>query len=84
MSKLIFVVDDEPDILELVSLNLKKAGFLVKEFLEADSFLRAIKNQNPDLIILDLNQKGNLLKESLSGEVTFHILKFMIIALSYC
>ncbi|MFA5031927.1 MAG: response regulator transcription factor [bacterium] len=54
MSKLIFIVDDEPDILELVSLNLKKAGFLVKEFLEADSFLRALKNQNPDLIILDL------------------------------
>lgn len=54
MKELITVIDDEPDILELVSIHLKKSGFKVKEFLDADSFLKSLSNQTPDLIILDL------------------------------
>ena len=54
MNKLIAVVDDEPDILELVSLHLKSAGFKVKQFLDGESFYRYIDTQIPDLIILDL------------------------------
>jgi DNA-binding response OmpR family regulator len=54
MNKLIAVVDDEPDIVELVSLNLKKAGFRVTSFLEADPFLRRLGQETPDLIVLDL------------------------------
>jgi len=52
--KLIFVVDDEPDILELVTLHLQKAGFQVREFQEAEPFLEVINSQTPELIILDL------------------------------
>ena len=54
MNKLIAVVDDEPDIVELVSLNLQKAGFRVRSFPEADPFLRFLNSEIPDLIILDL------------------------------
>lgn len=54
MKELIAIIDDEPDILELVSIHLKKSGFKVKEFLDADSFLKSLSNQTPDLIILDL------------------------------
>ena len=54
MTKYIAVVDDEPDILELVSLNLQKAGFKVRGFLEAESFLRSLNSDVPDLIVLDL------------------------------
>jgi len=54
VNKLIAVVDDEPDILELVSLHLKNAGFKVKEFFDGESFYRFIDNQIPDLIVLDL------------------------------
>uniref|UniRef100_A0A7C6A9I0 Response regulator n=1 Tax=candidate division WOR-3 bacterium TaxID=2052148 RepID=A0A7C6A9I0_UNCW3 len=54
MNKLIAVVDDEPDILELVSLHLKNAGFRVKEFLDGESFYRFLDTQIPDLLILDL------------------------------
>ncbi|MCK4252172.1 response regulator transcription factor [candidate division WOR-3 bacterium] len=52
--KLIAVVDDEPDILELVSIHLKKASFKVKEFSDAGSFLKFLNNHIPDLLILDL------------------------------
>jgi two-component system phosphate regulon response regulator PhoB/two-component system alkaline phosphatase synthesis response regulator PhoP len=54
MSKLIAVVDDEPDIVEIVALNLQKAGFKVKSFLDAQPFQRFLATQTPDLIILDL------------------------------
>ncbi len=54
MSKNIFVLDDEPDILELISIHLRKANFRVKTFAEADTFLRALRAECPDLIILDL------------------------------
>lgn len=54
MGKLIAVVDDEPDILELVSIHLRKANFEVKEFSDAGSFLKFLNNHIPDLLILDL------------------------------
>ncbi|MCX6147968.1 MAG: response regulator transcription factor [Candidatus Kapabacteria bacterium] len=52
--KLIAVVDDEPDILELVSLHLKKASFKVKEFETGEAFFDFIKTNEVDLVILDL------------------------------
>lgn len=54
MSRLIAVVDDEPDILELVSLHLSKAGFAVRTFKDAGSFQKAITSNQPDLVVLDL------------------------------
>jgi len=50
----IAVVDDEIDILELVSIHLKKAGFTVKEFQDGGSLLAFLDKYIPDLIILDL------------------------------
>lgn len=54
MNELIAVIDDEPDILELVSLHLTKHGFKVKCFEDAESFFKFLSSQIPDLIILDL------------------------------
>ncbi len=58
MSRLIAIVDDEEDILKLVSINLEKAGFSVKTFSDADKLLKWIPRQKPDLIILDLMLPG--------------------------
>jgi DNA-binding response OmpR family regulator len=54
MNNYIAVLDDEPDILELVSLNLKRSGFKVKEFTEVEPFYRSLRTEVPDLLILDL------------------------------
>ena len=54
MSRLIAVVDDEPDILELVALHLKKAGFAVRTFPDAGRFQKSLASSLPDLVILDL------------------------------
>ena len=53
-NQLIAVIDDEPDILELVSLHLKRSNYRVREFAEAEPFYRSLTKELPDLIILDL------------------------------
>jgi DNA-binding response OmpR family regulator len=52
--KIIFIVEDEPDILDLIALHLIKAGYEVKKFLEAAPMMKQLARQIPDLIILDL------------------------------
>jgi two-component system phosphate regulon response regulator PhoB/two-component system alkaline phosphatase synthesis response regulator PhoP len=54
MNELIAVIDDEPDIVELVTLHLKKAGFRVAGFLDSKSFLHFLDKHIPDLVLLDL------------------------------
>lgn len=54
MNELVAVIDDEVDITGLVSLHLQKSNFRVKEFFDARTFYKFIKNSIPDLIILDL------------------------------
>lgn len=54
MSPYIAVVDDEKDILNLVLINLKKAGYEAKGFAEGRSFFKSLKSRTPDLVILDL------------------------------
>jgi len=50
----IAVVDDEPDIVELVTLHLEKAGFRVAGFSRGQDFFRALERNIPDLLVLDL------------------------------
>lgn len=52
--KRIAVVDDEPDILQLVSINLQRAGFDVDEFEKSSDFLEYLDKTVPDLVVLDL------------------------------
>ncbi|OHB51074.1 MAG: two-component system response regulator [Planctomycetes bacterium GWF2_40_8] len=54
MNQLIAVIDDESDIVELVTIHLNKAMFKTKGFSDAESFYSFIEKQIPDLIILDL------------------------------
>jgi DNA-binding response OmpR family regulator len=55
MSRSIVIVDDEPDIVELVALHLEKAGFQVEKLLDGESFIDFIEEgRRPDLVILDL------------------------------
>jgi DNA-binding response OmpR family regulator len=51
---LIAVVDDERDILELVDLHLRKAGFETALFERSGPFLDSLSSRLPELIILDL------------------------------
>lgn len=54
----ILVVDDEPDIAELVSYNLKKEGFEVETALDGEESLKKINANTYNLIVLDLMLPG--------------------------
>src|SRR5512139_2888057 len=54
MHETIAVVDDEQDILELVSLHLKNNHFRVREFSDGISFMKYLDSEKPDLVVLDL------------------------------
>ena len=52
--KKILVVDDEPDILELVHYNLEKGGFDVETATNGREAIKIAKEMYPDLILLDV------------------------------
>ena len=53
MTTTILVVEDEPAILELVSVNLRHAGFQVLRTTSAEEAETIIANELPDLLVLD-------------------------------
>ncbi len=56
--KHILVVDDEADLVKLVTYNLKKEGFLVDSAQDGEKALAKVKKGKYDLIILDLMLPG--------------------------
>lgn len=52
--QLIYITEDEADILELVSLQLETAGYTTRGFTRAAEMLEQVARQAPDLIVLDL------------------------------
>jgi two-component system phosphate regulon response regulator PhoB len=49
----ILVVEDEPAILELLKINLVDAGYEVREAADAETAAALLKEQLPDLVLLD-------------------------------
>jgi two-component system, OmpR family, alkaline phosphatase synthesis response regulator PhoP len=54
----VLVIDDEKDLVELVSYNLKKEGFLVSSALDGESGFAAAIRELPDIILADLMLPG--------------------------
>ena len=52
------VVDDEPDILLTVRVNLELAGFLVVPVSTGEDALAALRQDLPDLLVLDIRLPG--------------------------
>ena len=51
---LIYIIEDDEDINELLAYNLTKEGYKVKSFYNGKEPLKKVKLDNPDLIILDI------------------------------
>ncbi|HMR42944.1 MAG TPA: response regulator transcription factor [Saprospiraceae bacterium] len=50
----ILVVDDEPDIVEILRYNLEKEGFQVVSASNGEEGIKVAEKEHPDLIILDI------------------------------
>jgi two-component system phosphate regulon response regulator PhoB len=55
----ILVVEDEPAILELLRINLVAAGYAVREAADAETANALLKEQLPDLVLLDWMLPGH-------------------------
>jgi two-component system phosphate regulon response regulator PhoB len=58
MPQHILIIEDEPSIAELISINLTHAGYTVSRALQADEALMLLRNSKPDLVILDWMMPG--------------------------
>lgn len=54
MASKILIVEDEPDIVELLAYNLHQAGFETDAVLNGADALERVKIEPPDLVLLDL------------------------------
>ena len=53
MNGKIFIIEDEPSIIQLAQHNLEKNGFLVSSSLNGNDGLKELKRFQPDLLLLD-------------------------------
>jgi two-component system phosphate regulon response regulator PhoB len=58
MNRHIFVVEDEPEIRELVEYHLRREGFRVTGFESGEEALERLRTDIPDLIVLDIMLPG--------------------------
>lgn len=58
MNSKILVADDEEDVLNLVSMNLKNAGFTVIQAVDGPEAINKTRTQLPALIVLDIMLPG--------------------------
>ena len=69
MNGKIFIIEDEPSIIQLVQHNLEKNGFLVSSSLNGNDGLKELKKFQPDLFIIyegwNDAKRGNLFPELL-------------------
>ena len=56
--KLITLIEDEPDIQEIIAYNLKREGYQVSAALNGEDGLSIISQKKPNLILLDLMLPG--------------------------
>jgi len=54
----IVVIEDEPDIVEVMCYNLQREGYQVSSTTRGDEGLELVRNQSPALVLLDLMLPG--------------------------
>ena len=55
---LVYIVEDDADIREMEAYALSSAGLSVESFAESTTFFAAVKEQLPDLVLLDIMLPG--------------------------
>ena len=54
MSNLVFIVDDEKNICELIRLYVEKEGYTTCTAYDGEEAVKKFKELNPDIVLLDI------------------------------
>ena len=54
----VLVVDDDPDVCDLVTYKLEQSGFDVRRASDGDAAIREVAKKVPDLVLLDVMMPG--------------------------
>jgi len=63
----LLLVDDDPDLLKLLSIRLKASGYTVSMAANGNQALSMVAAERPDLVVTDLRMAG------LDGMALFHV-----------
>ena len=58
MTATVMIIDDEPEMVDLVALGLKRRGFAVAPFTSGAEALASLGSTDVDVVVTDLNMKG--------------------------
>ena len=80
--KTILVVDDEPDVRDVVKIILEKQSYRVITAVDGDDCLNILHEENPDLILLDIMMPGTPVKEIIEKIENIKIAFFSVVRTS--
>ena len=84
MSKLIYIIDDEKEVCELLRLTLETRHYDVKIGHDGETCLEMVKKKKPDLLILDLKMpkmNGYELINSLKSSKEYADIPIMVLTI---
>ena len=82
MSELVLICEDEKDIQEILSYNLKLSGFETVEVGRGDQILNAVSTLKPSLILLDLmlpGMSGTEVCRQIRSDSSFHSIPIIMV-----
>ncbi|MBL7131501.1 MAG: response regulator [Candidatus Omnitrophica bacterium] len=85
-SKNILVIDDDPDVIDIITISLKDKGFLLVSASDGAEALEKLKIFIPNLIILDINMpkiNGYELIKRLKKEPKFNTIPIIVLTGTY-
>jgi two-component system alkaline phosphatase synthesis response regulator PhoP len=82
MAKKILVVDDEPDLVEAVSIVLENKGYAVVKAYGGVEGLKKARTENPDLIVLDVmmpDKDGYAVCKELKADANYRSIPILLL-----
>jgi DNA-binding response OmpR family regulator len=83
MSQRILIVDDDSDILEILSFLLSEAGYETRILTHGETILNDIKDFKPNLILMDVmlaGMDGRTICQSIKTDPSTHMLPVILIS----
>jgi DNA-binding response OmpR family regulator len=86
MGKKILVLDDDKEILDVISYVLEDSGYIVRTLSSGETILDEIRKFHPDLVLMDImlaDMDGRIICQDLKGSSETKTLPIILISASH-